>query len=190
MSQMAIGLMLLGIKNEEERRFITQIYLDYRKLMYAVAMEIVRDSGIAEDMISASLIEMMEQIDALQKINCCNLTSYVASIVRNNSLDYIRKRDRRQTKFFLPKDEDALNQAASPENVEEAFLLRAEIAELRAAIERLSPEERMLLTMKYLDGMGDREIAGVLGVAKDSVRTYLSRARRRLRKIMEGKEHE
>lgn len=100
---MAPVMVFLAMENEQDRAFITQIYLDYRKLMYAVAMEIVRDPQAAEDMISAALTEMIEQIETLKKINCCRLRSYIASIVRNDSLDYVRKRNRRQLRVFCPK---------------------------------------------------------------------------------------
>lgn len=181
---MAPVMVFLAMENEQDRVFITQIYLDYRKLMYAVAMEIVRDPQAAEDMISAALTEMIEQIETLKKINCCRLRSYIASIVRNDSLDYVRKRNRRQLRVFLPKDEDALNRVAAEGEVDDRVIQAAEIEALRAAIERLPEAERLLLTMKYMDGMDDRKIAGVLGIGKDSVRTYLCRARGHLRQIM------
>ena len=188
---MAPMILLLAIQNEDDRAFMTQIYLDYRKLMYAVALEIVRDPQAAEDMISTALTEMIEQIDTLKKINCCRLRSYIASIVRNDSLDYVRKRNRRQLFVFLPKDDGALHQVPAEGALEDDFIQNAELDRLRAGIKRLPEAERMLLTMKYMDGMDDRKIAGVLGIGKDSVRTYLSRARGHLRQFMtEGAEHE
>ena len=42
--------------------------------------------------------------------------------------------------------------------------------------------------MKYYDGMGDAEIASLLGIKPDSIRVYLSRARKHLKDIMQRTE--
>ena len=52
------------------------------------------------------------------------------------------------------------------------------------ALSSLAENERMLLTMKYLDGASDEDIARKLGIGTASVRTYLTRARRRLCQAM------
>ena len=43
---------------------------------------------------------------------------------------------------------------------------------------------KILLQMKYVDDMDDKAIARTLNIGQDSVRAYLSRARRQLLKII------
>ena len=164
-----IPMAILAIEDEDDRAFMTRIYLDYGRLMYSVAIEIVRDPHIAEDMVSGAILAMIKDIDALRKINSFRLRSYIASIVRNDSIDYVRKRNRQGKYFFMPDD---------------ALLRSAEIESLRGAIEKLSENERLLLTMKYVDEAEDSDIARLLGIGKDSVRVYLSRARKHLQRII------
>ena len=56
---------------------------------------------------------------------------------------------------------------------------------LYQALKQLPRRERTLLKRKYMDEAPDKEIAKELGVAPASIRTYLSRARKHLREIME-----
>lgn len=98
----------------------------------------------------------------------------------NDSIDFVRKRNRQGKYFFLPKDEVVINNTATDEEIDAALIRSAEIAELRKGLARLSDRERIILTMKYLDGAPDEDIAKVLGIATASVRTYLTRARRHL----------
>lgn len=69
---------------------------------------------------------------------------------------------------------------AAEDSVDENLIRTAEIDALKRGLARLSENDRLLLTMKYFDGLSDEEIAARLGVAKASVRTYLMRARNRL----------
>ena len=55
---------------------------------------------------------------------------------------------------------------------------------VRAALRRLSPEDRELVTLTVWEGLEPREVARVLGVRPGAVRTRLSRARGRLRALV------
>lgn len=179
-----IPLAILAIDDEDDRAFMTRIYLDYRRLMYSVAIEIVRDSHIAEDMVSSAIIELIKNIDTLRKINGYRLRSYIASIVRNDSIDYVRKRNRQGKYFFMPDNDSILNNIPSEGTVDEALLRSVEIETLRQAIVKLCENEQLLLMMKYVDEADDSDIARILGIGKDSVRVYLSRARKHLQRII------
>jgi RNA polymerase sigma-70 factor (ECF subfamily) len=68
-----------------------------------------------------------------------------------------------------------------------AWLLRDERQILvQKAIARLAPKDAELLTLKYAEGFGAREIADRLGVAVATVETRLHRARTRLRAELSG----
>ena len=62
-------------------------------------------------------------------------------------------------------------------------------ARLHAALNRLSPDHRVAIVLKDLDGMKYEEMAEVLGVAVGTVRSRLNRARLELRQILETDGH-
>lgn len=74
------------------------------------------------------------------------------------------------------------------DNIDDALLVEAESQALRSAINRLKPRERDLLIMKYFSQMDDAEIARQLGINKNSVRYYLTVARRSLKEELKGEE--
>jgi RNA polymerase sigma-70 factor, ECF subfamily len=60
-----------------------------------------------------------------------------------------------------------------------------EAAELLAwALERLSPENRIVLQLTYLDGLSAKEAADVLGWSKVNVKVRAFRSRRKLKEIL------
>ena len=174
---MFIPVAILSIGNEDDRAFMVRLYVDYRWLMYKVALSVVREPQLAEDMVSQTLCEMIDNLEKIRAVDCCKLKGYIVSFVRNVSIDFVRKRDRQGKYFFLTGEEA---EVAAEDSVDENLIRMAEIDALKRGLARLSENDRLLLTMKYFDGLSDEEIAARLGVAKARVRTYLMRARNRL----------
>lgn len=174
---MFIPVAILSIGNEDDRAFMVRLYVDYRWLMYKVALSVVREPQLAEDMVSQTLCEMIDNLEKIRAVDCCKLRGYIVSFVRNVSVDFVRKRDRQGKYFFLTGEEA---EVAAEDSADENLIRMAEIDALKRGLARLSENDRLLLTMKYFDGLSDEEIAARLGFAKASVRTYLMRARNRL----------
>ena len=172
-----IPVAILAIGGEDDRAFMVRLYVDYRWLMYKVALSVVREPQLAEDMVSQTLCEMIDNLEKIRAVDCCKLRGYIVSFVRNVSVDFVRKRDRQGKYFFLTGEEA---EVAAEDSVDENLIRMAEIDALKRGLARLSENDRLLLTMKYFDGLSDEEIAARLGVARASVRTYLMRARNRL----------
>jgi RNA polymerase sigma-70 factor (ECF subfamily) len=57
---------------------------------------------------------------------------------------------------------------------------------LGRALDRLSPEDKMVLEMAYLEGLSVKEAAGLLGWSVANVKIRLFRSRKKLRKILTG----
>lgn len=67
----------------------------------------------------------------------------------------------------------------------EALAQKAEAsAWIAAALERLTPEDRVLVTLTYQDGLSNAEVARAMDLPVGTVKTRLSRARGRLRKAL------
>lgn len=176
-----IPMMILAIDDDDDRAFITELYLSYRNLMYRIALGIVGDHQDAEDMVALAVTEMIEHIDVLRRVHHLRMRSYLASMVRNDAIDFMRRR-RRYT--LLSADETGLDDAPDDADIDDGILLRAEIEDLENGIARLPRREQILLLMKYVDEKTDKQIAQILHIGQGSVRVYLSRAKRHLLTIM------
>ena len=100
-------------------------------------------------------------------------------IARNASLDSIRRRKRTSSVDAVP-DED---QSPTPE---ESALRNDEAVRVREAVAALQPRYRAALELYYVRGLRYREIALELGIPLGTVKTYISRAKRKLREELEG----
>ncbi len=57
---------------------------------------------------------------------------------------------------------------------------------LRAALQKLSPEHRLIVFLREVEGLSTKEVAGVVGVSEANVKTRLHRARLFLRQQLEA----
>jgi RNA polymerase sigma-70 factor (ECF subfamily) len=58
---------------------------------------------------------------------------------------------------------------------------------LHAAIERLPPLQRTLLTLYHLDELPIQEISRITGLAEGTIKSHLFRSRKRLRELLESR---
>ena len=76
--------------------------------------------------------------------------------------------------------------AESTERFEEQIRQQETAELLHAALNQLSPENRMVVTLVHLEGHSVREAAALLGWSPINVKVRAHRARQQLRKILEG----
>ena len=59
--------------------------------------------------------------------------------------------------------------------------------DLAKVLRELTPRERQLLWLAYVEGMSHHEISAAVGLKSDSIRPLLFRARRRMAEVLRGK---
>ncbi len=173
-------LVFLLIDDEDDRAFLENVYLQYHRLMYAQALQILRQSQAAEDAVSDSLLALANKISLLRAFECNKLRSYVVITVRHTAISRLNKRGREQ----LPGD-TALEEIAGTDRVDARLLEQAGIEGIKTAIRALPPREKDLMLMKYFREMTEEEIARETGLKPVSVRVHLSRARKRLARLLQ-----
>ena len=174
-----IPLVLLLIENEDDRAFMENVYLQYHRLMYAQALRILRQSQAAEDAVSDSLLKLMKKISLLRTFECNKLRAYVVITVRHTAISHLNRLRRER----LPGDV-TLEEIAGGDRVDNRLLEEAGIEGVKEAIRALPPREKDLMLMKYFREMTEQEIADETGLKPVSVRVHLSRARKRLARLL------
>lgn len=179
-----IPYVILAITDEEDRSFMEQLFLQYRYIMFATANSIVCNMQDAEEIVSNACVSLIGRLPTLRELEQYKLRSYIVYTVRNSSIDYIRQKSRHSKHFYLSDVEQVLDTVID-EDIVEDLIRRAESSALRHALHKLTTTDHDILQMKYFDQMKDAEIAEHLHIATNSVRYYLTRARRSLRKALE-----
>lgn len=151
------------------------ICYSHQKLLFHIAFGITRDYHLAQDVVQETFIKAFRKLDTV--VEDAKLRSWLTSIAQRTAIDFVRKEKRR--KEVLDTEVSYL-EMASHKNVEEEvnhLLLKYEISK---AFDVLNINQRSVLHLKIVEGMKEREIAEVLHLNQNNVKTVLYRARRKL----------
>jgi RNA polymerase sigma-70 factor (ECF subfamily) len=105
-------------------------------------------------------------------------SAWAFRIARNAVIDHLRRTRRTEPLDVIPERDDAGPDAVS--------LREEEIRELRAAILRLTPDQREALMLRYAGGLSADEAAQVMGRRAGTIRGLTFRAIEALRRQLGG----
>jgi RNA polymerase sigma-70 factor (ECF subfamily) len=103
--------------------------------------------------------------------------------VARNVLAHQRRSVARRARLFTKA---AAASSSPPPDPESVVVERAEHAAVRAAADRLRPEDREMLLLSAWEGATHSEIAAAMGYSLDAVDKRLARAKERLRRAYES----
>lgn len=167
-----------AIADEDERHFMEKLYTDYHLLMLSTAWKQIKNREDAEDIVSDSCVSLLAKIETLRKMSPGALRHYITLTVRNTAIDFLRRQRLQNTS--MQQLDDTVEQLPNPISMEEKMLLSEHMHTVLRAIHQLPEHEQDALRLKFQKNKTDSEIAAMLGLSENSVRAYISRARRHL----------
>jgi len=180
-----IFLLIASIENDEDSEFITEIFEKYSPLMIKKANEYLRNRTDAEDVVQNAFEKLIKKIPVLKTLDCCSLIVYLVSTIRNTSINFIKSHDGTPKSVPFYGDDGEINDfEANVETPEKIFFDKNNREQIHKAVKQLPEKYKIVLECKYLQDMSDADIAAILNIKPDSVREYLTRARKMLSQIL------
>ena len=174
-------------KNTQAYEFVNQ----YERLMYEMARQYVGSQIECEEIVQDSLTNILKKFDTVMALNMHQRTAYVAAVVRNRSLNYLKGNNLEENTFEVSFNDESNCITDSTIKTEKQLDLY-EVSFVREALDELSSFDRYLIEGKYIIGLSDAEMADELSYKPTGIRMKLTKARRRLLTELErvGKAHE
>lgn len=176
---------LIAKAREGDLPAFNQLVLRYQSLAYNVAYRIVGDADTAADATQDSFLKAYK---ALKNLRGASFKSWLLRIVTNTCYDYLRARERRPTSNL----DDVMTSLehtwrfVDPGERPDAYSERQELARfLQWAITQLPPEQRAVVVLSDIQGLSYDEIAEVMDISLGTVKSRLSRARSKLRSLLQ-----
>lgn len=176
---------IMAIENDDDRAFLLMVYSEYYDLMKRKARIIVKDEGIAEDMLQETILKLIPHVSMLRTLKKNLLVSYICKTINSVSIDYYRKHLRKESKSFFADESDLILdiEDASPPPMDHYERIET-YSELGQTVMKLSLKDQHILYYKYNLGYSDKKIAKLMGIEYGNLRVALLRAKNRLRKLL------
>jgi len=156
----------------------------HRRYMYNLALRMTGNEQDAKDVVQESLMNAYLRLDQFERRS--EFRTWLHRILVNCALDHLRSRRRRpDVDEPRPLSDVADSMAASspdPERLASSADWRRQIA---AAMDTMSPLERVTFALRHFEGCSISEIAQTLGIGSNSAKQHIFRAVRKIRLALE-----
>jgi RNA polymerase sigma-70 factor (ECF subfamily) len=163
------------------------LYDRYGDLVYSVALRVVGDTHVAEDVTQDVFLRVWRRPEYYD-LRRGKFVTWLLSVTRNRSIDERRSQSRRLRHEALPatnEEEDILPGTDERDDPALATVLSDERLAVRRAIEKLPSEQKLAIQLAYFGGLTQQEIANKLGQPLGTVKTRIRLGMQKMRGALE-----
>lgn len=165
-----------GIRSGDPAAFAS-LFRKYYEPLYQFAGRFVKDAQTAESIVQDVFVKIWEKREEWNVQH--NVKSYLYTSVKNHSLNHL-KRER----VLISMSESTDHQDDLVSSPEKALIESEMIEAVQEAIEKLPQQCRRIYRMKRYDDLTYSEIAEVLNISINTVKTQMRRALKSLHKSL------
>lgn len=148
-----------------------ELVREHQGMVFSIAYHYLQDRALAEDLAQEVFLELYQSLGRIQ--SAAHLTFWLRRVTANRCIDQGRKKLRRR--------EQALEEAPEPvANSSPADPLL--LGRLRQSLASLPERQRMVVILRFQEGLGPAEIAEALEMPVNTVKSTLHRSLEELRK--------
>ena len=162
-----------------------EVFREYQSPIYNYLLRMTQNQVEAEDLTQETFVRAHRSLPSFR--GEASLSTWLYRIATNASLDHFRRRTTRQDRTALPLEKIEFYEdrdSTTPASPEQQAACSEMSACVQAFIRGLPPDYRVVLVLKDLQGLKNREIAQVLDCSLATVKIRLHRARSKLREVL------
>lgn len=187
-------LPLLPVQNEEERlltaatagdqQAIAVLIKRHQKMVLSIALEVTGNRADAEEAMQDTFVKAFRFLPTFRRE--CSFKTWLRRIARTTALNQLRVKGLPSVSLDAPESSSVYFLHEKSDNALQ-LLMRDERAHLvKTAIKRLSKEDETALQLFYFHEKSLEEISEATGWTINNAKSRLSRARQRLRAVLEA----
>ncbi len=171
---------LLALASSFNETALGELYDRYESKIYSYIYRRTNSPALAEDLTAQVFLKMLEAIQN-DKGWHSSFSGWLYRIAHNLVIDHYRRRDRRQ---YVSIDDAPVIPATGYDPVEAAELT-LDSERLQAAIRRLTEEQAMVISLRFLEGYSINEVAVMMDKTDGAIKALQYRAVSTLRELLE-----
>ncbi len=170
---------------------LQQLVLGQQHYIYSIAMSVLKNPDDAADLTQEAFIRLFRAIP--QYNGESRFTTWLYRLVVNLGRDELRRRGR-QVPVATPSEEEEQDQFATVadddrwSDPEQALASQELRAQVRNALDQLEEHYRLVLTLYYFEDMKYTDIADILDMPLNTVKSHIRRGKERLASIIRTQE--
>jgi RNA polymerase sigma-70 factor (ECF subfamily) len=169
-----------------EARAFRELVNRHQDRVFSLALRMLGDSQEAEDVSQEVFISAHRHLPRFR--GDCRLSTWLYRITRNHCLNRLKYLGRRETESpregAFEASQAEMELVAPPERPDKALLGAEERVHVHSALRQLSPEHRLLVVLRDIEGLSYEEIGRIADVPGGTIKSRLHRARAALAEVL------
>ncbi|WP_412985576.1 RNA polymerase sigma factor [Pontimicrobium sp. IMCC45349] len=162
------------------------LYDRYSKVVYNKCYGFSKSSQEAEDLTQDVFLKLFVKLATFKGRS--KFSTWLYAFTYNHCVNYV---NRNNSKKIEKKAVDAENIGEEYYNTEEDdnAINQLRVEKLKEALEKISPEEKMILLLKYQDFLSIKELVDIFDIGESAVKMRLKRAKEKLVNVYNDVNH-
>lgn len=152
------------------------LYDRYATLVYNKCYGFARDEDEAKDLTQDVFLKLFVKLASFKGKS--KFSTWLYSFTYNHCVNYVTRNTAKKFEKQSVDYKDIEN--LSEEEDDDKSFLSMKVDKLKVVLELISPEEKMILLMKYQDFLTIKEIEEALGIGQSAVKMRIKRAKDKL----------
>lgn len=147
---------LLAFIGRGENWALSEIYDRYARFVFSIAIRILSDGASAEEIVQRVFTKVWQHARKY-RAERGKFSSWLTKISRHECIDELRRR--RTRPVTLPGDKKLLGRLAGDDQALPDTLAALERARVREALQKIPPQQKVVIELAFWGGMSHKEIA-------------------------------
>jgi len=169
---------MLAVRDQRDKTAFAMLFDHYAPRLKGMVMRSGLGAAQAEEIVQDVMLKVWHRAAQFDP-GRAQVSAWIYQIARNQQSDHVRK-EHRPVPEALKTPEEPESDAA------QTLALEQETTQLRAALDKLSPEQRLLVEQAYLGEMSHSEIRKVTGLPLGTIKSRIRLGLERLRHELKG----
>jgi RNA polymerase sigma-70 factor (ECF subfamily) len=170
---------LIGRIATGDRLAMQVLFARHHVRVFRFVLRLVRDESVAEDLISEVFLDVWRQAGRFEGRS--QVSTWLLAIARFKALSALRRRSDEEL------DDETAEAIEDPSDDPEVVLDKKDkSAAIRKCLEKLSAEHREIIDLVYYHEKSVEEVAKIVGIPENTVKTRMFYARKRLAELLKA----
>ena len=171
------GALIERLKRRDPQA-LAELYDRYGRMAYSLVLRVVRDKAIAEDLTQETFLRVWNRVHSIDSEKGA-IGPWLLAIARNRAIDYLRSSAGRGRNASVELDET--DHASLYGEMEAGILMSDQVRRVKAAMEKLEPNHRIVMELAYFEGLSQSEMSAKMGQPLGTIKTWVRSALQTLR---------
>lgn len=185
-----LSIALIAIIDQTNGKFFSDLYKEYGKKSYSIALKIVMNHHDAEEIVQDTFLKIYKVIEKVHNLPREKIAPFIVICIKHTAFDLIEKKRKRVETVDLIYDDDGEEKeyevADDSPLPDEIVISKERAVNLGRCIDLLSEKQRHIIMLRYYYGLSEKEIAGLMSMTESAVSSCVYRAKKSLREKIGG----